>query len=137
MTENTENNPPIEDTKEKPELSLSPDSKDKTKKIINEDYKKQKIVNSKYLLDKLNKEKLNKLKEEQEKEIKQQCTFKPAINTNYKLKDWKTEAQPEESKEGNSNNSSSITITISSTNCMSSSTCNSSLTKNYTSRINR
>ena len=54
MTENTESNPPIEDTKEMPELSLSPDSKDK--KIINEDDKKQKIVNSKYLLDKLNKD---------------------------------------------------------------------------------
>lgn len=108
MTENTENNPPIEDTKENPELSLSPETQEKSKKVINEDDKKQKIVNSKYLLDKLNKEKLNKLKEEQEKEIKQQCTFKPAINTNYKLKDWKTESQSEESKEGSSNNSSKV-----------------------------
>lgn len=100
MTEK-ETEPVIEDKKENQSSPVII----KKKKIINEDSNKKRQVNSKYLLNKTNQEKLDKIRKEKENEIKEQCTFKPAINTKYKLKEeWKSEDCKEE--KGNSNNSS-------------------------------
>ena len=78
----------IEDKKENPSSPVIV----KRKKIINEDSNKKRQVNSKYLLNKTNQEKLDKIRKEKEKEIIEQCTFKPSINTKYKLKEeWKNE----------------------------------------------
>ena len=91
----------IEDKKENPSSPVIV----KRKKIINEDSNKKRQVNSKYLLNKTNQEKLDKIRKEKEKEIIEQCTFKPSINTKYKLKEeWKNEDCKDE--KGSSNNSS-------------------------------
>ena len=65
--------------------SVSPCSKNKPKNI--NDKICYKNINSKYLKDKINWNKLNKIHLQKELELLQHCTFKPNINTNFQFKD--------------------------------------------------
>lgn len=57
----------------------------------------QEAIEKLYRSDLKNKERLQKMRNEKESELKQICTFKPAINSNYKLTDWETNSEKKNS----------------------------------------